>query len=185
MKVFSIQEDRVQACDSRHRYGNLAFEWPIDDFESQFGHEFPNDMIILHYEPERNIYFIGSDYDNPMHVTEPDADVHIKWVHDNFEDIMFQIAEVTKGVDYSYDPGQDQFIITPERQAIIEKRNRQMSRMEKLSGALVAEFEMILAMFEVGRDKGIWKATDFPAELREKVADWKQTIADYKAEENS
>jgi len=59
---------------------------------------------------------------------------------------------------------------------------RQNARIANLRDALIYQFKMILALFQVGKDKGIWVNTDFDADLRQKAAEWIQLIADYEAE---
>lgn len=57
---------------------------------------------------------------------------------------------------------------------------RQTERIKLLQAATIDQFDMIIALFTVGRDKGLWAATDFSAELRAKVVEWMQLIEDYK-----
>jgi hypothetical protein len=59
---------------------------------------------------------------------------------------------------------------------------RQAARIGNLKEALIYQFKMILALFQVGKDKGIWINTDFDADLRAKAAEWIQLINDYENE---
>jgi len=59
---------------------------------------------------------------------------------------------------------------------------RQNARVQKLQNAVIDQFDMILALFRVGRDKGVWAAGDFPAELVTKVQEWQQLILDYRSD---
>ena len=42
-----------------------------------------------------------------------------------------------------------------------------------LQKAMVWQFRLILALFQVGQDKAVWAASDFDQELRDKAAAWK------------
>lgn len=59
---------------------------------------------------------------------------------------------------------------------------RQMDRLGTLRQATIDQFKMILAIFQVGKDKGVWVNADFDVELRQKAADWIQLINDYESE---
>jgi hypothetical protein len=65
----------------------------------------------------------------------------------------------------------------------LDRLERQSARLDSLKTALIYQFKMILALFQVGKDKGLWTNTDFDLELRQKAADWIQLIADYEADE--
>lgn len=69
---------------------------------------------------------------------------------------------------------------TQEELDLIAYNERQDARIIQLRNAIITEFEMILAIYQVGRDKGLWLATDFPQEIRDKAAQWIQLINDYK-----
>lgn len=71
---------------------------------------------------------------------------------------------------------------TPEEIAQAEYQERQSTRMQTLIHATIDQFDMILAIFQVGRDNGAWTATDFPAELRAKAIEWRQLIDDYRSD---
>lgn len=185
MRVFSIQQDIVTCSDTKYKYGNIAGHWALSDFESQFGHEFPSGLAYLHYEPERNIYTIGMSLDNLVNLPDVETNPHIKWIHDNFDNIMFEATANQLGEDYAYDSDNDTWSITPEKQELKEKTQRQSARMQILSEALKDEFKFIIALFEVGKAKTLWTDDDFDADLREKLDQWKQTISDYEVEENS
>jgi hypothetical protein len=185
MKVFSIQQDVVTCSDTKYKYGNIAGHWTLSDFESQFGHEFPNGLAYLHYEPERNIYTIGTSLDELTNLPDVETDPHIKWVHDNFDTIMFEATATQLGEDYTYDSDNDTWAITPEKQALKEKAQRQSTRLQVLSEGLKDEFKLIIAFFEVGKSKNLWTDNDFDAGLRTKIDEWKQAIADHDAEENA
>lgn len=63
-------------------------------------------------------------------------------------------------------------------------RKAQMLRLQRLQQATIDQFEMILALFTAGRDKGLWAATDFPLHLREAVLEWRELIDGFKANSN-
>jgi hypothetical protein len=65
----------------------------------------------------------------------------------------------------------------------LDRLARQAARLDSLKTALIYQFKMILALFQVGKDKGLWVNTDFDLELRQKAADWIQLIADYEADQ--
>lgn len=69
---------------------------------------------------------------------------------------------------------------TQEELDLIAYNERQDARIVQLRNAIITEFEMILTIYQVGRDKGLWLATDFPQEIRDKAAQWIQLINDYK-----
>jgi hypothetical protein len=58
----------------------------------------------------------------------------------------------------------------------------QAGRRQQLRNALIDQFKMILALFQVGKAKGIWVNDDFDADLRAKAAQWIAIIADYEAD---
>jgi hypothetical protein len=70
---------------------------------------------------------------------------------------------------------------TPEIDAAALE-DRQTGRIGSLKDALIWQFKMILELFQVGKDKGLWVNTDFDSEVRAKAAEWIQTIADYENE---
>lgn len=45
-----------------------------------------------------------------------------------------------------------------------------------LRNAMVWQFRMILALFQVGVDKSLWTASDFDQDVRDKASDWKQKV---------
>jgi hypothetical protein len=65
---------------------------------------------------------------------------------------------------------------TPEEEA----ENAVIAEVNEIRGELgriiKSKFEMILAMFEVGKAKGLWVNTDFEQPLRTKAASWKQKL---------
>jgi len=71
---------------------------------------------------------------------------------------------------------------TTEEESQIAYEGRQAVRIQTLVRATIDQFDMILALFQVGRDNGIWTATDFPADLRAKAVEWRQLIDDYRSD---
>lgn len=69
---------------------------------------------------------------------------------------------------------------TVEEQAQIDYEDRQNARIAQLRQDAVELFEFILAIFQVGRDNGAWVAPDFDQAIRDKAAEWIQTIDDYR-----
>lgn len=69
---------------------------------------------------------------------------------------------------------------TAEEQAQIDYYERQNARIEQLRQDAVELFEFILAIFQVGRDNGAWVSPDFDQTIRDKAAEWIQTIDDYR-----
>lgn len=69
---------------------------------------------------------------------------------------------------------------TTEEQAQIDYEDRQDARIAQLKQDSVELFEFILAIFQVGRDNGAWVAPDFDQAIRDKAAEWIQTIDDYR-----
>lgn len=69
---------------------------------------------------------------------------------------------------------------TTEEQAQIDYEVRQNARIAQLRRDAVELFEFILAIFQVGRDNGAWTASDFDQAIRDKAAEWIQTIDDYR-----
>jgi hypothetical protein len=72
---------------------------------------------------------------------------------------------------------------TPEQVAERERVARQGRRLQTLQNALIDQFDMLMALFQVGRAKGVWAVTDFPQELRDRVTEWRQIIDDYRLED--
>lgn len=70
---------------------------------------------------------------------------------------------------------------SPEDLAAEAARKAQANRLNALKNAVVDQFDMILALFTVGRQKGLWKVTDFPLELREKAVEWRALVDDIKS----
>ena len=68
---------------------------------------------------------------------------------------------------------------TTEEQAQIDYDARQDARIQNLKGALVNQFKMILELFQVGRDKGLWVVADFDPALVTIAQQWIDLIADY------
>lgn len=68
---------------------------------------------------------------------------------------------------------------TTAEQAQMDYDDRQNVRVENLKGALVMQFKMILALFQVGRDKGVWVVGDFDSDLVTQAQAWIQLIDDY------
>lgn len=60
--------------------------------------------------------------------------------------------------------------------------DRQNQRIINLRSALIYQFKMILALFQVGKSKGVWVNSDFDQELRDKASEWIQLINDYENE---
>lgn len=68
---------------------------------------------------------------------------------------------------------------TTEEQAQIDYQERQNARTLNLKSALINQFKMILELFQVGRDKGLWVTADFDADLVTLAQEWNQLIQDY------
>jgi hypothetical protein len=181
MKVFHLQEQEITITDTQHRWGNIFGSWDRDTFESLFGHSFPAHGDYFHVEPERALYIAGPTDGSQAAIDA--TNVHVVWVLENWEFIIRIAAEAQYGADYTYDAQSDSFIITPEQQAIIDKRERQSQRLGTLGLAIKDEFKLIIALFEVGKAQGVWTNADFDEEIRTKAAEWKQIIEDYEAEE--
>lgn len=64
----------------------------------------------------------------------------------------------------------------------INYNERQNARINALKGALIDQFKMILALFQVGRDKGLWVVADFDPDLVTLAQNWKDLIDDYEAD---
>lgn len=64
-----------------------------------------------------------------------------------------------------------------------EREYRQSARIKKLQSAVIDQFDMILALFQTGRDNGVWVAGDFPADLRDKVVEWRDLIGQFRLED--
>lgn len=88
---------------------------------------------------------------------------------------LWQEYEAWKALGNTPDPQ-----YTSEEIAINDYNARQENRIQLLKNALIEQFEMILAMFQVGRTNGVWLATDFPQEIRDKATEWIALIDDYK-----
>jgi hypothetical protein len=65
---------------------------------------------------------------------------------------------------------------TPEELSDMAIQNEIADLINDLKKVIASQFEMILAMFDVGKANGAWANTDFPQELRTKAASWKQKI---------
>lgn len=70
-------------------------------------------------------------------------------------------------------------LITAEDQAQADYDGRQNQRVNQLKGALINQFKMILALFQVGRDKGVWTVSDFDSELVTIAQQWIALIDEY------
>lgn len=68
---------------------------------------------------------------------------------------------------------------TTEEQAQIDYQERQSTRIRTLTQAVIDQFEMILSLYQVGRDNGVWVNTDFPEEVRAKALEWRALIDEY------
>lgn len=71
---------------------------------------------------------------------------------------------------------------TTEEQAQIDYEARQNARIQNLKSALVNQFKMILELFQVGRDKGLWVVADFDPALVTLAQEWKDLIDDYETD---
>ena len=72
---------------------------------------------------------------------------------------------------------------TTEEQDQIDYEARQEARVSNLKGALINQFKMILALFQVGRDKGLWVTADFDPDLVSIAQSWIATINEYENDE--
>lgn len=68
---------------------------------------------------------------------------------------------------------------TTEEQSQIDYEARQDARLSNLKGALINQFKMILALFQVGRDNGVWTVSDFDSELVTVAQQWIALINEY------
>lgn len=74
---------------------------------------------------------------------------------------------------------------TPDSQFTTEETNekeynaRQTSREKTLKNALIWQFKMILELFQVGRDKGLWVVADFDPDTVTKAQEWIALINEY------
>jgi hypothetical protein len=71
---------------------------------------------------------------------------------------------------------------TPQEILDNELRDRQKQRLETLLSATIDQFDLIIALFQMGVTKGIWTANDFPQEIRDNAVYWKSLVDDYKNE---
>jgi hypothetical protein len=63
-----------------------------------------------------------------------------------------------------------------------DRQERQAGRVMTLKSAVIEEFRMILNIFQVGRDKGLWTVADFDPDVVAKATAWKQLIDEYDAD---
>lgn len=70
-------------------------------------------------------------------------------------------------------------ILTTEQQAQVDYEGRQAERVANLKSALINQFKMILALFQVGRDNGVWTVSDFDSELVAIAQQWIALIDEY------
>lgn len=68
---------------------------------------------------------------------------------------------------------------TPAEQAQIDYEERQDARISNLKNALIWQFKMILNLFQVGRDNGVWVVADFDPEVVTKAQEWIALINEY------
>ena len=71
---------------------------------------------------------------------------------------------------------------TPQEILDNELRDRQQQRLKTLMQATIDQFDLIIAIFQMGVTKGIWTANDFPQEIRDNAVYWKSLVDDYKNE---
>lgn len=71
---------------------------------------------------------------------------------------------------------------TTEEQSQIDYDERQNARIDNLKAALINQFKMILELYQVGRDKGLWVVADFDPALVTLAQEWKDLIDDYEAD---
>ena len=70
-------------------------------------------------------------------------------------------------------------VFTPAEQAQFDYEQRQRNRIKILKNALVNQFKMILDIFQVGRDKGVWTVSDFDPSLVTVAQQWITLIDEY------
>lgn len=63
-----------------------------------------------------------------------------------------------------------------------EYAERQAARTQQLKQAVIMQFKMILALFQVGQDKGVWVVGDFDSELVTQAQTWIALIDDYESD---
>ena len=68
---------------------------------------------------------------------------------------------------------------TTEEQNVVDYNNRQNERIKILKQALIDQFKMILALFKVGRDNGLWVVADFDPLIVTKAQNWIDLIDEY------
>lgn len=72
---------------------------------------------------------------------------------------------------------------TTEEQNVVDYNNRQNERIKVLKQALIDQFKMILALFQVGRNKGLWVVADFDPLIVTKAQAWIDLIDEYENDE--
>lgn len=62
-----------------------------------------------------------------------------------------------------------------------DKADRINTKLQAIRERDIGLFEMVLAMFEVGRTEGVWNAAAFPPEIIAMAQEWKTSLAEVKA----
>lgn len=81
-----------------------------------------------------------------------------------------------EGNDMGTGPNTPDPEFTPAEIADNELRSEINDLKAQLSSAMVWQFRMILALFQVGKDKGVWVNDDFDQEIQTKAGNWKQHV---------
>jgi hypothetical protein len=66
---------------------------------------------------------------------------------------------------------------TPEEEAENAIRAEIGELKDDMRKVLIGQFDMLMALFDVGKDKGVWDGPDFDPALIQKVQNWKTKIA--------
>ncbi len=136
------------------------------------------------YEPDRDMYVVLHGKKDILALAEPTDSLFMTQIHTKADEIV-HLAVGRALVHHVYDELEDLWYIPEATQAQLDKLGRQSMRIATLQNATRHMFKMLLALFQTGRDKGLWSATDFDAELRSKVAEWQQLLNDYDSEDAS
>lgn len=115
----------------------------------------------------------GPDESTGIHKLDDVSGDVIAWFAEGADD-FWQGYQAWKALGNTPDPQ-----YTTEEIAQNEYNERQEARIQTLKDALVSQFEIILAIYQVGRDNGAWAATDFSQEIRDKAAEWVALIDEY------
>jgi hypothetical protein len=154
---------------------NLAHLWTRSEAETLFGLVVPSDITLLNYQPYEDMYLITRDFKTVESFKAPQDHVLMNWCHENIDTVIHE-AENALLPFHTFVDGE--WVINQPEQDEMDRRTRVGNNLRVIRQNDRFLLRIIAEMYQVGKAKGLWSASDFDANLLQKAQTLRQAVVD-------